>query len=286
MARKQTAHIIQAHYSWPKSNKRFGVSVALLLLALASPSFLLAQASHKQPFNQVGHTTIHPQELTQSVQLVFESDDVHDGFTRIRFLSGTKAYEIVTAYKLHRLNPRGDSEGDTQDFNVPSLPLDKSRYFRIGHYSDSNGEHTLLFFMGAGSASDADPLLVIGFNFESQPYKVLEKENLEVTFFRPSTADKPALVIGKPTLSQIQSKNVENPMSGPYASTYDPFAVYVLPTRFGKATYSLEESRIYNQHHYFWAGPHSSESTLIYYNIPGRPKPFAAPASDFDKIIP
>ena len=285
MQRKQTAHITQANYSWSKSHKCFAVSVALLLLALSRPSLLLAQASHKQPFNQVGHATIYPQELPP-VQLVFESAHVHDGFTRIRFLSGTKAYEIVTAYKLRRINPQSDSGGDKPDFNVPSLPLDRSRYFRIGHYNDSNGEHTLLFFIGSASASDTCPLLVIGFDSEAQPYKLLEKENLEVTFFRPSTVDKPALIIGKPTLSQIQSKNIENPMSGPYASTYDPFAVYVVPTSFEKATYSLEESRIYNRQHYFWAGPHSSESTLIYYNIPGRPKPFAAPASDFDKIIP
>jgi hypothetical protein len=137
--------------------------------------------------------------------------------------------------------------------------------------------------MGEGIASDACAMLLIGFDTKGQPYKLLEKETMEVTSFLKQ-AGKSALIVGKPTLSQVVG-NIDNPTSGPYATTYDPFAVNVLPATPGKAVYSLEESRLYNQQHYVWAGSHSSETTFVYYNIPKHPKPFAAPASDVNKLV-
>jgi hypothetical protein len=256
-----------------------------LLLTLPSASLpTLAQSPHKQiHFTQIGHTTIHPPELPQSIQLIFETADTRDGFTRIRFLSEENSYTLSAKYGLRRLNTPGDPRASTPDFNVPNLPFDKSRYFRIGHYTDAIGEHTLLFFMGEGIASDACAMLVIGFDTKGQPYKLLEKETMEVTSFLQQ-AGKSALIVGKPTLSQVVG-NIDNPTSGPYATTYDPFAVYVLPATAGKAVYSLEESRLYNQQHYVWAGPHSSETTFVYYNIPKHRKPFAAPANDVNKLV-
>jgi len=257
-----------------------------LLLNLPSASLpTLAQSSHKQiHFTQIGHTTIHPPEIPQSIQLMFESADTRDGFTRIRFLSEENSYTLSAKYGLRRLNTPGDPQAGTPDFNVPNLPFDKSRYFRIGHYTDAIGEHTLLFFMGEGIASDTCAMLVIGFDTKGQPYKLLEKETMEVTSLLQQADGKPALIVGKPTLSQVVG-NIDNPTSGPYATTYDPFAVYVLPATPGKAVYSLEESRLYNQQHYVWAGPHSSETTFVYYNIPKHRKPFAAPASDVNKFV-
>jgi hypothetical protein len=257
-----------------------------LLILTNAPLPALAQVSHKQPphFTEVGHATIHPPELPQPIQLIFESTNSGGDFTRIRFRSTESTYTISSAYDLRRLNAPGDPRADTPDFRVPNLPFDNSRYFRIGRYTDANGEHTLLFFMGEGYASDACALLVVGFDTKGQPYKLLEKETMEVTSFPRPIDGKPALIVGKPTLSQVLG-NIDNPTSGPYATTYDPFAVYVLPGTPGKAVYSLEESRLYNKQHYVWAGPHSSETTFVYYNIPEHPKPFAAPASDLNKLI-
>ena len=259
----------------------FRLGSALLLLTLTNAPFpTLAQISHeKLHFIEVGHATVHPAEFPQPIELRFESSTTGQAFTRIRFKSAEGIYTIDSTNSLRRINTPGDRSADTPDFKVPNLRLDDSRYFRIGHYTEANIEHTLMFFMGEAVASDACALLVIGFDPKGHPYKLLEKKSLEVTSFVQSTNDKPALIIGKPTLSQVLG-NIDNPTSGPYATTYDPFTVYVLSAPAEKAVYSLEESRLYNQQHYIWAGPNSSETTLVFYNIPKRRKPFAAPAGD------
>jgi hypothetical protein len=258
----------------------------ILLLAFASVPFApLAQSPHKQShYVEVGHVTIRLAESTQPLRLSFQTTSIDREFTRIRFRSADNTYILHSAYTLRRLNTPGDPRADTPDFNISNLRFDPSRYFRTGHYTDANGDHTLLFFMGEAVASDACSLLVIGFDTKGQPYKVLEKETLEITVFLPPIDGKPALIVGKPTLSQ-EMRNPNKSRSAPYATTYDPFAVYVLPVTPGKAAYSLDESRLYNQQHYVWAGPHSSERTLVYYNIPHHSAPFTAPAENLDKII-
>jgi hypothetical protein len=276
--------LIMSNLQAPMNLLRPG-SAALSFVLVSTSLSSLAQVSHKQPhFNEVGRATIHPPELPQPLQLIFESADTGRGFTRIVFRSTDGSYTISSAYVLRRLNTPGDPRADTPDFNVPNLRFDSSRYFRIGHYTDSLGEHTLLFFMGEGIASDACAMLLMGFDTNGKPYKLLEKETFEVTSFSQSTDGKPALIVGKPTLSQVMG-NIDNPTSRPYATTYDPFAVYVLTAAPQKAVYSLEESRRYNQQHYVWSGPHSSETTFVYYNIPNHRKPFAAPASDVGKFV-
>ncbi len=71
---------------------------------------------------------------------------------------------------------------------------------------------------------------------------------------------------------------------GPYATTYDPFAVYIVQ-RMGDSVYSSDASRSYNLEHYVWAGPHSREDYAVVYNLPGHPKPFGTPASRLDTIM-
>jgi hypothetical protein len=255
---------------------------AILLLTLAS-TCLLAQKPHK--LIEVGHAGIQSPEFSQPIQLTFEAVSSHREFTRIRFRSANSTYIINSAYSLRRLNTPGDKEADIPDFNIPNLSFDKSRYFRIGHYQDANGPHTLLFFMGEGYASDPCSALVVGFDVKGHPYKVLEKETFEVTAFLPPVDGKSPRIVGKPTLSEVLSNVRDDSTSRPYATTYDPFAVYIVPAAPAKAIYSLEESRLYNQQHYVWRGSHSSETTLVYYNVPNHQKPFAAPAANLDKII-
>lgn len=257
-----------------------GFGVLLFVLASTSLSAFVRNPKRPIPFVEVDHATIHPAEFTQPIHLSFESAATSRDFTKIRFRSAKGTYTVSSAFGLRRLN-----SPDAPDFDIPYLPFDKSQYFRIGRYTNVSGKHTLLFFSGDAFASDASALLVIGFDTEGLPYKLLEKESLELTAFILPTNDKPALIVGKPTLSQVQSKNFDNPTSGPYATTYDPFAVYVLSNSPAKAIYSLNQSRLYNQQHYVWIGPHSSEKTLVYYKIPSHPKPFTAPASDLNKFV-
>lgn len=65
-----------------------------------------------------------------------------------------------------------------------------------------------------------------------------------------------------------------NGSTKPYATTYDPRAVYLIQPD-AVAQYNLAASKTYNQQHYVWAGPSMSEQIAVIYNYPGHPNPFA-----------
>lgn len=172
----------------------------ILLFVLIS-TFLFAQKPHK--FIEVGHAVIQSPEFPQPIQLTFEAASSHREFTRIRFRSANSTYILNSVYSLRRLNVPNDPKADIPDFNISNLPFDSSRYFRVGHYKDANGNHTLFFFVGEGYASDPCSALVVGFDLKGHPYKVLEKETLEVTAFLQSVDGKSPRIVGKPTLSRF-----------------------------------------------------------------------------------
>jgi hypothetical protein len=167
--------------------------------------------------------------------------------------------------------------------NPSGLRIDPSRFFFRGEYTSDSEPHTLLFFISEGYASEAPPLLVIGFSYVGEPYKVLELDEFDMTAFQKAS-DNTALIIGNATLSQVMGGDGGNGSKAPYATTYDPFSVFIVPTE-GNAYYSLEDSRRYNQQHYVWAGPHSREDYAVLYNLPGHPKPMGAPASRVEALL-
>jgi hypothetical protein len=167
--------------------------------------------------------------------------------------------------------------------NPTGLQLDPSRFFFRGEYTSDSQPHPLLFFISEGYASDAPPLFVVGFTYLGEPYKVLELEDFLLTAFQPG-GDNTAFIIGKESLSQVMGGDGGNGSKAPYATTYDPYSVFVAHVE-GKATYSLAESRRYNGEHYVWAGPHSREDYAVLYNLPKHPRPLGAPASRIDALL-
>jgi hypothetical protein len=165
--------------------------------------------------------------------------------------------------------------------DIAGLKLDSSRFFLIGHYTTGARPHTLLFLLGQAGIGAA-PVLVIGFSDDGQPIKVLESSALDVTSLE--TATDGAKIIGKTSLSEVMGGDGGNGSKKPYATTYDPFYVYVVHPP-SPATYSLEASRSYNQKHYVWAGPHFRDDYGVLYNIPGHAKPFGAPGSKVDSLL-
>lgn len=165
-----------------------------------------------------------------------------------------------------------ERKGDITWAEIEGMRLDDSLCFYVGDFGEGSAKHTLLAFRSEGGASDAAPVFVIGFKADGTPYKVLERDEFDLTSLTTSP-DGSALLIGKPTLSQVMAKIDYDSRKDPYATTYDPYAVYVIGAN-QPAAYSLQESRVYNLQHYVWAGPKSSEEYSVLYNIPGHIKPF------------
>jgi hypothetical protein len=124
---------------------------------------------------------------------------------------------------------------------------------------------------------------VVGFTYTGEPYKVLELDNYDLTAFQQA-ADNTALIIGKESLSQVMSGDGGSGSKEPYATTYDPYSVYIVHVE-GGAHYSLAASHRYNQEHYVWAGPHSREDYAVLYNLPGHLKPVGALASRIEELL-
>jgi hypothetical protein len=147
-------------------------------------------------------------------------------------------------------------------------------------------KHPLLLFLGWGYASDPGSLLILGFRSGCTPYKVLNLETYH--FYGIQNQNRQHLLIGDPTMSQTMAGADGAWLNGkPYANTYDPYWVYLLPQKSGApATYSLAESRKYNSKHYCWMGQHSNESLAVVYNLPGHKTPVCTTPKQAIKMIP
>jgi hypothetical protein len=246
----------------------------LLTLAAAASQFATAQrATYTVP------------ETGQVITLSFHSEAPNKNiFDSIDITSTDKHVHFIPKYGVARIPATAD-ERKSGGFrvNIPGLKLHPSRYFLTGKYGTDPDVHSLLFFVGQAGASDAAPTFVLGFSETGEPYKVLERDYLDVTSFQ-STLDGTALIIGKETLSQVMGGDGYNGSTKPYATTYDPFSVFTVRPE-NKAAYSLVESRTYNQNHYVWAGPKAREDYAVLYNLPRHPKPQGAPASRVESLL-
>ncbi len=163
--------------------------------------------------------------------------------------------------------------------DVPGLKIEPSRYFLVGCYLANGRPHTLLFFLSDAAASDAAPLLIVGFSNEGKPFKVFERQ-YELTAFEQT--DSGALMTGKESLSQGIC-GFRDPKA-PSATTYDPYSVFLIQPD-TKPIYLLAASRDYNRKHYVWAGPHMSESISVIYNLPGHPKVIAVSNTRANQLL-
>ena len=176
-----------------------------------------------------------------------------------------------------------DRKRDLDWSDIKGMMLDPSLCF---HRAEFGGEtkHSVLAFMSKGGASDAAPALVIAFQNDGTPYKVLERDELDLLAFEPSSTEDAARIIGMPTLPQFMAGDGESGSKGPYATTYDPRAVYIVHPG-EHAQYSPAGSQAYNEQKYVWAGPKAREDYAVVYNYPGRHKPFGIAAKRLDELF-
>lgn len=231
------------------------------------------------------HATLVLPETGKSISLSFELMPGKQGnFRSIRVASGGDNFHFALKTPITRIPANAAEQLHSGVWNkVPGLQLDGSRYFFRGEYSADSKPHTLLFFVGEPGASNPGRLFVLGFTGDGTPYKVLERNNLDILSFQ-SSEDSNAFIVGKATMSQVMAGDGGNGSKTPYATTYDPFSVFVVHGP-SQAKYSLRESRKYNEAHYVWAGPHSREDYAVLYNLPGHKKLVGAPASRIEAIL-
>jgi hypothetical protein len=246
----------------------------LFVLLISASQFVVAQ-----------RTTYTLPETGQVITLSFHPvPDRSDSFDSVDVISAGKHVHFPAKNKIVRFAATAEerrTEGSWID--IPGLELHPSRYFLIGKYGTGTDVHSLLFFIGPAYASEASPLLVLGFSATGEPYKVLEREYLDVTSFQ-SGADGTALIVGKDALSEVMRGDGGNGSKMPYATTYDPFSVFIIHAG-DRAIYSLVESRSYNQKNYVWAGPRSREDYAVFYNIPSHHGFFGAPVSQAEALL-
>jgi len=224
-------------------------------------------------------------ETQRNLTISFEpATGARDNFRSIRIDSDGRSFRFAPKAPVARIptSPEERLQRGLWD-KISGLQLHSSRYFFLGEYSTDSKPHTLLFFVSEGAASDAAPLLVLGFSADGTPYKVLERDEFDPTCFE-STGQGDALIIGKSSLSQVMAGDGSNGSKTPYATTYDPFSVFVIHN-LSRAEYSLTESRKYNQEHYVWAGPRTREDYAVLYNLPGHRKLLGAPASRVTTLL-
>ena len=231
------------------------------------------------------HITLRVHEAAAPIKISIKGDaDKSAGFRSI--VVSSNGHETTFRARNVMACAPASSEERSKDISwsgIEGMRLDASHCFYVGKFGSGTAKHSILAFVSEGSASNAAPVFVIGFNTNGIPYKALERDELDLTSL-VSNSDGSALLIGKPTLSQVIAKPDYDSRKEPYATTYDPFAVYVVtPNR--SATYSLPESRRYNVEHYVWAGPKSSESYAVLYNIPGHSKPFSVAADKASTML-
>jgi hypothetical protein len=224
-------------------------------------------------------------ETGKTISLKFEAMPQNPrNFRSIRIDSEEKKVRFVPKNPIARIP---ESEGERISASIwnklSGLKLHRSRFFFQGEYSTDSNPHTLLFFVSEQGASDAAPLLVLGFSEDGTPYKVLERNQFDVYRFQ-TTNQGDALIIGKATMSQVMYGDSRNDSKTPHATTYDPYSVFVVHG-FSTAQYSLSASVKYNLAHYVWAGPHSREDYAVLYNVPGHPKVMGAPASQLETLM-
>jgi hypothetical protein len=224
-------------------------------------------------------------ETGKVVTISFEPASARtDSYTSVDVISAGNRFHFFAKNTMAQFAATAEERrADGSAIDIPGLKLHPSRYFLVGKYGTDTEVHSLLFIVGLAGASDAAPLLVLGFSATGNPYKVLEREHLDVTSFQ-SVPDGTALIVGKETLSQVMAGDGGNGSTKPYATTYDPFSVFTVATE-DKAEYSLVESRTYNQKHYVWAGPKSREDYAVFYNLPHQSKLVGAPASRIDALL-
>jgi len=237
--------------------------VALPLLAAAQSASLLLR------------------ETGSTITLSFLHDkEFPEDYRSIMFRTSGRTTTITGHDLIHRIPATlNERKSFLWVAETPSMKLDPSRFFMVGQYIVDAKPHTLLFFFSQGYASDAAPLLIVGFTEDGRPVKVFERE-YELKSFEQG--ENGALIIGKETVPQTECDRADP--KAPSSTTYDPYSVFLLRPD-AKPLYLLDASRDYNRKHYVWAGPVMREDYAVIRNLPGHSRLIAVPASRADHIL-
>ena len=157
----------------------------------------------------------------------------------------------------------------TVDQKLIADNLMKSAYFYLSpKLRDQSGRPMLLIF-GEAIASDPGGLHIVALDRKDRPMVVFSSKTFALTAITDLDRDKRAEIVGLHCLSQLW---------GTCFSSYDPFSVYRLGNRSGKAVRSLPLSKKYNLKHYYgWAGPSCSEQISVVLCAPhGKPRIMSA----------
>jgi hypothetical protein len=226
-------------------------------------------------------TTLHLPETNANISIhVRLQPGLGKPFRTIQFGIEGHTYHLIAKSDLQYLS-KPEGLGLEPADPIRGLVLDPSRLFFLAHYTAETKPHTLLFFIGDAGASDAAPVLVVGFHEDGSPYKVLELDQFDTSNFTQLDDGSP-VIIGKATLSQAYSEAAKDSL---YATTYDPYAVYIIRLN-EPAEYSLVESKRYNQLHYVWAGTKSREDIAVVFHDKNHHRPYIAPVKDLGKVLP
>jgi hypothetical protein len=247
---------------------------------------LIIFAAHIGPATAQRVTLVLP-ETGKSISIKFEpTPQGRDNFRAIDVDSDGRKVRFLPKSPITRI-PADPQEAIRAGLphKIHGLELHPSRYFFRGEYIANSQPHTFLFFIGElqDGPNDGDPLFVIGFSSDGRPHKILERKGLDLTSFEPAGQES-ALIIGKTGLSQVMAGDGGNSSTEPYATTYDPYSVFVVQGE-STAVYSLDATRNYNREHYVWAGPKSREDYAVLYNLPHHSGLVGAPASRVSALL-
>jgi hypothetical protein len=227
-------------------------------------------------------TRLRLAETNSTITLSFVPDkQFPEDFRSIIFHSSGTTTRLTAHDQIIRIPATRQERKDafTWSANAPGVMIDPSRYFMVGKYTVNAKPHTLLFFLSDAAASDAAPLLIIGFSDQGKPFKVFERP---YELAAVEQTDAGALMKGSESISQAICATGDP--KAPSSTTYDPYSVFLIQPD-AKPIYLLKASRDYNLKHYVWAGPYASESVSVISNLPGHPKMFAASNARADHLM-
>ena len=139
----------------------------------------------------------------------------------------------------------------------------RSSYLYMAPRLRDYANRPMLVVFGAGLGSSPGSLNVIALDQRGLPVIVLSSEEFSLSAIKDLDGDGRSEIVGLHCLSQELGEDV---------TTYDPYSVYRLNLRTGKASFSLALSRAYNLKNYAWAGPKCSEKIVAVW-WPSKDKP-------------
>jgi hypothetical protein len=258
------------------------VWATLAFLALADKGSSIAQPQLTPGKSHFATLRLPEAETDIHIQCSSLMRNGHEEFRTLVFTFVGHSSHLVATYGLSYLRPPIKGAGIQPADPIRGLVIDPSRLFFTGHYSARGKSHTVLVFVGS-TGLNGSPLFVVGFHDDGTPYKLLEFDVYNMYAFKQHDEDPPQ-IIGKRNLSEVVGGEAYNSDKKPYATTYDPYSVYVIKPNL-PAQYSLEGSKLYNGQHYVWAGPKSREDYAVVWNLKGKPNPFGVQAKRLDAVL-